>query len=408
MKIGIIGNGFVGKATGMFGCEYVQVLKYDVIPEYCEPKGTSISHINACDLIFVCVPTPLSYTGACQTHIIETVLSQLDHQFIVIRSTIPIGYSDSVDCFFMPEFLTEMNWKEDFIKNKDWILGTIKNCSDERKCQFVSLITQLITSAHSAGRIQYHNIVWCTNKEAEMTKLIRNSFLATKVSFFNEMYDLAQALHIQYDNVVRLVGLDSRIGKSHMKVPSASNSLGIVKRGFAGTCFPKDTNSIFNLLISHNVDSIIVEHTLYRNEYHDRRERDWLSDYGRTLLKTDKKIILVCGDQSRRVCEELVAADSDHNIIIHIWDNENTNLTITHKNLYSTRMPLTKKLFFPKIDKIYYHIDKDDPTEYPDIRKQSLSIMNLIELAELHQCEFDFDGNKFSTGFYDAYSRQQR
>ena len=75
-------------------------------------------------------------------------------------------------------------------------------------------------------------------REAEMSKYVRNCFLATKVSFFNEIYTICQASNINYDNMIEGVKCDHRIGDSHCQVPGSDG-----KYGFGGTCFPKDLNA---------------------------------------------------------------------------------------------------------------------------------------------------------------------
>lgn len=411
MRIGIIGNGFVGRATGLFACEKVRVYKYDILPHNCEPPGLTLKDVESCDLIFVCVPTPLSCTGACDTGIVDQVLAQINHQYIVVRSTVPVGYCSTKDCFFMPEFLTELNWKNDFVRNAHWIIGMPPTVTDEtRNERMVALIRDLIRSAHAAKKIDHDHTIFCTTEEAELTKLIRNTFLATKVSFFNEIYDLVRALNISYERVQELVALDTRIGSSHLKVPSTSTPGGLVKRGFGGTCLPKDTNSLFSLFMKNNVNSLLIERTLYRNEYHDRRERDWISDYGRACFDSSAcQIWLICdeGDNDDDDCEYIRS---------HFLERpKSTQATVLYhghrlrdlpgaENVIPVCVQLTKKLFFPRIDKIYYcNRATLDARDYLLMRDQILSMINLIELAELHQCPFEFRGNSLCQALYDAY-----
>ena len=395
MKIGIIGNGFVGKATALFKCNLVEVFIYDIVPENCNPIGTTLEDINNCELVFICVPTPLDYTGKCKTDIVENVINQLTNDNIVIRSTVPIGFASKSNCYFMPEFLTEKNWKNDFITNKNWVVGLKENHTEN----FVNNIRELIVNAFAEGSINHSNIVFCKNEEAEMAKLIKNTFLANKVSFFNEMYDLAQKLNVDYNQVIQLVSLDSRMGTSHFQVPGPPDVRGVVKRGAGGTCLPKDSTSMFSLLEGNEINSIIVESCLYRNEYFDRRERDWLNDHGRTLFRTDKSIVLVCGDRSYLTCKELL--NERNNIVIYL--EKELHEFKENKNFYYKKVPLTKKLFFPKIDSIFYIISNEVPTDYNTLKDISLSIINLVELAELHKCKFNFEGNFYSKALYDAY-----
>jgi len=191
----------------------------------------------------------------------------------------------------MPEFLTEKNWHNDFVNNKKWIFGIYENCPSDIEIEFKNRITNLINNAFNDKKINYNDIIFSKNKEAELTKIIKNTFLSTKVSYFNEIYDFATKLDVDYNKVIELVETDERIGNTYMNCPGHDN-----KKGYGGTCFPKDTNSIYYQMISNNINSYILEGNLYRNETIDRPERDWLSDKGRTNMNQyQTKIILVTG-----------------------------------------------------------------------------------------------------------------
>ena len=129
MIIGIVGNGFVGNATKILieKSEH-KLLIYDLDPNKCFPKNLQIDELKNCDLIFVSVPTPMFLDGDCNTKIVENCVNDLQKiinkdTFIIIRSTIPVGLSDKLGVYFMPEFLTEKNWDFDFRNNKSWIFG---------------------------------------------------------------------------------------------------------------------------------------------------------------------------------------------------------------------------------------------------------------------------------------------
>ena len=127
MRIGIIGNGFVGKATQQLKCKDVQLLIYDINPNLCDPKGTILKDLSVCDLIFISVPTPMKKNGECHLGIVESVVNDINtnikNAIIVIRSTVPPGTSDRLGCHFMPEFLTEKKYIQDVINNETWIFG---------------------------------------------------------------------------------------------------------------------------------------------------------------------------------------------------------------------------------------------------------------------------------------------
>jgi len=134
MLIGIIGNGFVGSALKEIKCDDIEIKTYDINPNLCEPVGLAIEDLYNCEIIFISVPTPMNVNGSCYLNIIHSVLHELHNiQYkghIVLRSTIPVGTCDDLKCNFMPEFLTEKNFKEDFINNKQWFFGLLNDEND--------------------------------------------------------------------------------------------------------------------------------------------------------------------------------------------------------------------------------------------------------------------------------------
>ena len=129
------------------------------------------------------------------------------------------------------------------------------------------------------GSVKYDDTFFCSSKEAELAKLARNSFLAVKVSFFNELYDFCSKEEVDYDSVAELTGMDLRIGLSHTQVPGPDG-----KRGFGGTCFPKDISSLNHQLDQVGVDSYIIEAAKSRNIQIDRKEQDWNNNKGRAVV----------------------------------------------------------------------------------------------------------------------------
>ena len=283
MNIGIIGNGYVGQATKILGCKDEAndlddnlVLVYDIDESKRVPPDLKMSDLQMCDVVFVCVPTPARADGTCDTRIVETVISDLkdlDITSVVVRSTVPVGTCERLGVAFMPEFLTERNWENDTKNTKDWIIG----CDHQDDKLFKTVMKRIFVTAKRNGRIKGANFVWASTKEAEAAKLVRNAFLATKVSFCNEIYDWCSELNINYDAIAQLMGMDERIGTSHTSVPGPDG-----KRGYGGTCFPKDMNSLLNQIKSAS-NSHIVSAAVYRNEIVDRPEKDWKQDKGRAV-----------------------------------------------------------------------------------------------------------------------------
>ncbi len=287
MKIGIIGNGFVGKATCSLECKNIEVIIYDIQKELCNPVGTNLFDIIKCDIIFISVPTPMNKDGSCYLEILYNVINELntitnlDTQLVVIRSTVPPGTSNKLNCYFMPEFLTEKNYINDFINNKNWIFG-VKNTSQDSN--FIQKITELFNIAYESDKILFNNLSFVSNDEAEMIKMFRNNFLAIKVSFCNEIYEFCEKKNINYENVRKLAVLDSRIGDSHTNVPGHDG-----KKGFGGTCFPKDTKSLSYEMKKCGIKSYIIDNAIERNTLIDRPEKDWNNNKGRSVVFDEKE-----------------------------------------------------------------------------------------------------------------------
>jgi UDPglucose 6-dehydrogenase len=113
-----------------------------------------------------------------------------------------------------------------------------------------------------------------------MIKYLKNVFLSVKVGFFNELESICSELDIDYENVRCIATQDTRIGTGHTKVPGHDG-----KRGFGGTCFPKDTNALANFAKDNGIESPILDAVIKRNEEIDRPEQDWKSDKGRAVAE---------------------------------------------------------------------------------------------------------------------------
>ena len=109
----------------------------------------------------------------------------------------------------------------------------------------------------------------CIRDRSEAIKYFSNTFLAYKVAYFNKIYDFCQAIGMDYDVVCEGVTADSRIGKSHTKVPGIDND-----RGFGGTCFPKDLNSLIVQMEKHDVNADMLQEVWKYNEQ-IRKVIDW-------------------------------------------------------------------------------------------------------------------------------------
>jgi UDPglucose 6-dehydrogenase len=267
MKIGIVGYGYVGKATALLGCKDVEVLIWDIDPSL--RNINELKDLIVCDFVFVCVPTPMNEDGSCHTDLVKGVAVDLidlgvKSERIIIRSTIPVGTSKSLGVSFMPEFLTEANWEKDFRELKFRVIGL----PNPKSYPIQSELNHLFKLASSAGQINSSQICYCHTDEAELAKLTRNTFLSVKVSFFNEIYQFCKDRNIDYEMVKSLVAEDERIGYSHTKVPGPDGNM-----GYGGTCFPKDIHSLSNQMEESGTESYILKSSILRNSKIDRP--DW-------------------------------------------------------------------------------------------------------------------------------------
>ena len=277
MRIGVVGNGFVGQATRCFAGGRVSVLAYDKDPSLCEPAGTSMQDVASCDLVFVSVPTPMKPCGLCCTGIVEEVVSELRSlgaTDIVVRSTVPPGTCAELKVHFLPEFLTERNFIPDFKATPVWVVGT--NSEDG---SFKQKIQYLLGICKEDGKVCSDTTEFVTTTEGELIKYFRNTFLATKVTFCNEFASICQASGVSYDIVRGIAANDPRIGLSHTGVPGPDGVM-----GFGGTCLPKDIHAITRAASKQWVPCPLLEAVISRNESIDRPQKDWQLDKGRAVV----------------------------------------------------------------------------------------------------------------------------
>jgi len=282
MNIGIIGNGYVGSATSLLLPSAVEQIIYDIDPDKSSPKGTTFDDLGCCDLIFICIPTPMTYnTGAAYTKDVEDLAWRIHRKlqdgvhtakpYIVIRSTVPPGTSRRVDANFMPEFLTEKNWEDDIKNTSSWIVGANDIGDDD----FKGYMQSILDLSLKEGKIKGANINFVDPPVAEMAKYMSNTFFATKVAFFNEMYEFCEFRGIPFEEVRRAF-LDSsrgRVAESHTSVPGPDGH-----RGFGGTCLPKDLSAIIKDAHKLGIPLPLLSSVKLRNENRDRPEKDWFTN----------------------------------------------------------------------------------------------------------------------------------
>ena len=199
MKIGIVGQGYVGSAVKEVFSKHYETNTFDLNGNC---TCTNIEDlVDKSDIIFVCVPTPMKKDGSCDTSIVEGVIDEIEDvdisgKIVAIKSTIPPGTTNrlnkkckNISVIFNPEFLPEANFIDDF-KNQNRIIIGGERPSTTKLRQVYSL------AFPSAKIVKTGSIT------AEMVKYFTNTFLATKVSFANEMYQICCRLGIDYDKVV--------------------------------------------------------------------------------------------------------------------------------------------------------------------------------------------------------------
>lgn len=178
--------------------------------------------------------------GSCNTSIIETSVKEISEitnkrKLLVIKSTVPPGTTfmlqelyPKFDFLFNPEFLTQAKFIDDFLEQDRILIGYPKNCNVKNVHTLKVLYDLFLEKRAKIKKYEKINAnVWVGNSNiAEMTKYVGNSFLATKVSFFNEMYEICKSAGIDYDTVTKLVSMDKRIGSSHMQVPGSDGKFG--------------------------------------------------------------------------------------------------------------------------------------------------------------------------------------
>jgi UDPglucose 6-dehydrogenase len=269
MKIGVIGTGYVGLVTGVCFADSgnhvicvdnnpakLESLRRGEIPIY-EPGlkplfDRSVREgrleftnnleyaVDSSDIIFLCLPTPPGADGQADLKYVLGVGEDIgkiikSYKVIVNKSTVPVGTAEKVsarlklnanvdfDVVSNPEFLREGAAVDDFMKPERVVVGTLSP-------RAMTLIKELYDPFVRSG----NPILFMDERSSELTKYAANAFLATKITFMNEIANVCERVGANVDNVRRGIGTDSRIGKRFLFA-------GI---GYGGSCFPKDVQAL--------------------------------------------------------------------------------------------------------------------------------------------------------------------
>ena len=280
MKVGIVGYGFVGKALENGINDSVSTLNID-------PKlNTSIKDLVPFqpNIIFICVPTPLCEDLSLDASIVHSVVDEiLEYNIdclIVLKSTILPNHlqelSQRVKRFiYNPEFLREKHANEDFINSNLIVFGGEQKNIDEIKDFYIK-----------KTKCTYKSYVETDLITASLIKYSINSYLSTKVSFFNELKSIfvKAGANDSWDNFIRYLQRDSRLGNSHMSVPGHDG-----KEGFGGACLPKDSLALLNFYKDNNLDfkvlkSAVDVNNVIRDKYNDDpREREQRINFKKSI-----------------------------------------------------------------------------------------------------------------------------
>ncbi|HEV7230489.1 MAG TPA: UDP-glucose/GDP-mannose dehydrogenase family protein, partial [Bacteroidia bacterium] len=291
MNITVVGTGYVGLVTGTclaetgntvtcvdINTEKVNQMKAGIIPIY-EPHLDVLFHrnikagrlsftsnlseaIEKAKIIFLALPTPPGEDGSADLSYILGVATQLgklmkDYKVIVDKSTVPVGTAEKViaaikahssvefDVVSNPEFLREGYAVDDFLKPDRVVIGT--SSTRARK---------IMEELYKPYVRQGNPIIFMDEKSAELTKYAANAFLATKITFMNEIANLCEKLGADVDMVRIGIGSDDRIGKRFL-FPGI---------GYGGSCFPKDVQALAKSAAEVNYDFSLLSAVMQVNE----------------------------------------------------------------------------------------------------------------------------------------------
>lgn len=272
-KIGIVGFGFVGESQAFAFSPVADIKVFDIDPV---KKTHSLEETINQDLVFVCLPTPMKENGIQDISLIEkffedvSLLNISKKPIYILKSTVLPGTTSrlekkfNLDIVFCPEFLTEKTAKLDMLTQSRIVIGGVNYLVDKVKELF-------------EARFGSKHYIITDSNSAEFIKYMSNNFLTLKISFMNEYYDLVEKIGGNWNQIIEGFSSDPRIGNSHTQVPGHDG-----KRGFGGTCFPKDINAIIEFSKHNDVEMNTLK-AAWETNLKVRPEQDWKQLKGRAV-----------------------------------------------------------------------------------------------------------------------------
>jgi UDPglucose 6-dehydrogenase len=399
MKLCVIGSGYVGLVAGACFAEYgnhvicvdidekkIEKLKKGIIPIY-EPGlselvinntktkrlefTTSLKDgVERSDIIFIAVGTPTGAEGEADLSMVLKVAEEIGeymngYKIIVDKSTVPVGTAEKVkkviesktshpfDVVSNPEFLKEGAAIEDFMRPERVIIG-----ADSPKP------AEIMKELYSPFVLNGNPIFIMSTKSAELTKYAANSFLATKISFANEIANLCDAVGANYEDVRRGIGSDSRIGNKFLYA-------GI---GYGGSCFPKDVRALLKIAKDYSVPMKVIQMVEEVNEQQKLKLYEKIKKhYGTESLKNKK--FAVWGLAFKPQTDDMREAPSIP--LLYKLHEEGVNL-----HVYDPAAHETSLVYFK--DKVHYAGDPYETLQNAD------ALLLLTEWREFREPDFEY------------------
>lgn len=319
MNISVIGSGYVGLITGACFAEFglhvtcvdndekkIRSMKKGLVPFY-EPGleellqrnikakrmhfTTNLAEaVESALVVFIAVGTPPRGDGSAEMKYVEAVAKEIaqnikSYKVIVTKSTVPVGTGEKLrkiisenlkesvdfDVVSNPEFLREGAGIEDFMRPNRVVIGTSSTQA-----------TAIMKDLYRPLYLIETPIVITDVKTAELIKYASNAFLATKISFINEVANLCEAVGANVQTVSKGMGLDRRIGSKFLHAGP----------GYGGSCFPKDTLALLQIGKENNVHMGVIDATVKANDFQKEKTADFVV---KTIGKLKGKTVSVLG-----------------------------------------------------------------------------------------------------------------